>query len=214
MKNIMCPKGRRTPGLWIYGVLLTLGTNSLVLVSVSGEQGNWIGRCPRPLPARIRLGVDRPVCDSCPWPLSVAPGQAIHYLKASGSASCKGDTPFTWSRVVVKIKQEKHRVWLPPGAHRTLVPCPSLLAESLEGIVSATLKQGLRTSDVKWLNNKVTDLGLRQRRGLQWNNAWIIPIALSQSAYLFIFLEGVLAELRLWGCGVWSWVHPAIILSI
>ena len=42
----------------------------------------------------------------------------------------------------------------------------------------------------------------RQRCGLPWNRAPVIPVALSQSSHsVYIFGKGA-GRIRLWGCGV------------
>lgn len=96
--------------------------------------------------------------------------------------------------------KHRHRAQLPTGADRAQVPA-SLASQSLQGTQKATLKQGLWTSNMRWLNSRVTEFGLRQKWGLQGNNAQIISYSPEPKLLLIhIFGKGAgrIEALRVW----------------
>ena len=70
---------------------------------------------------------------------------------------------------------------------KLLAGVTAFLSQSLEGTVCTTLKQGLRTSDMKWFNNQVTDVGLRWGRVCNGTMLEIFLLTLSQSSYVYFW---------------------------
>lgn len=175
---------------------------------MSEKQGNWIGGSPGPLPARTRLwSWQVSVCESCPWPcycsswashlifLSLRPCIFTMRMHCGFHSLITGW--FCWRQL--------RRAHLPAGVHRMLVPalpsCPRVC-----GAQSATLKQGLRNSTVRWLNNKMrvwpeTEMWSVMEQCLHYS-------CISEPKLLFIYIFGKSAG-RFEASGLWC-----VVLSV